>query len=331
MNPSTRPSRRALLGAAALLPVGAALAACSSSGSDAPAIGGSGGSDGGGGSNVGSDYDEIIAGGPVADDATVSGSEWAQGIKEAGKLKRGGTTTSQIFSLKDPSTGKVTGFDAGITQLLAQYILGKDSTEKIDYLDTTVETRETMLQNGTVDVVVATYSITAPRMEKVNFAGPYYSSGAAIQVRSDDDSITSVDDLKGKKITTESASTGYDAIMKHVPDAQDSDIQQFAENDECIAALKQKRVDAYVLDQSILLSNAVADDSLKVVGEPFTKDPYGIGLSKDHEDSLDFVNGFLQKIYDDGTWAKLWKATIGQVVEGDTPAPPTIGDTAATE
>lgn len=322
------PGRRAVVGAAALVPLGAALAACGSSGSDAPALPGSGGSDAGGG-NVASDYDDIIAGGPVAEDADVTASPWASAIRETGKLRRGGTTTGQIFSLKDPSTGKVTGFDAGITQLLAQYILGKDSTEKIEYLDTTVETRETMLQNDTVDVVVATYSITAPRMEKINFAGPYYSSGAAIQVRADDDSITSVEDLEGKKITTESASTGYDAIMAHVPNAKDSDIQQFAENDQCMAALTQKRVDAYVLDQSILMSNAVADDSLKVVGEPFTKDPYGIGLSKEHADSVEFVNGFLQKIYDDGTWAKLWKATVGQVVEGDAPQPPTIGDTTA--
>lgn len=324
MTPSTfRPGRRAIVGAAALLPL-TALAACSSSGSDAPAIPGSGGSDGGG-SNVGSDYDSIIAGGPVAEDSEISASQWAKAIKEAGKIKRGGTTTGQIFSLKNPSTGKVTGFDAGITQLLAQYILGKDSLDKIEYLDTTVDTRETMLVNGTVDVVVATYSITKPRMDKINFAGPYYSSGAAIQVRSDTDDISTPEDLKGRKLTTESSSTGVQAIKDHVPDATDSQIQTFAENDQCMAALKQKRVDAYVLDQSILLSNAIADTSLKVVGEPFTSDPYGIGLSKEHEDSLDFVNGFLKKIMDDGTWDKLWKSTIGQVVEGDAPEPPTPG------
>lgn len=328
MTATARTSRRAVLGAAVLLPVGA-LAACSSGGSDAPALPGGGGSDGGGASNVASDYDDIIAGGPVADEATISASPWAAAIKEAGQLKRGGTTTGQIFSLKDPSTGKVAGFDAGITQLLAQYILGKGGAEKVEYLDTTVETRETMLMNGTVDVVVATYSITPARQEKISFAGPYYSSGAAIQVRKDDDSISSVEDLQGKKLTTESASTGLDAILQHVPGATEADIQQFAENDQCLAALKQKRVDAYVLDQSILLSNALADDSFKVVGEPFTKDPYGIGLSKDHADALELVNGFLQKIYDDGTWAKLWTSTIGQAVEGEAPQPPTIGDTTA--
>lgn len=322
MNPSSRPTRRTLVGAAALLPLGL-LAACSSDGSDAPALPGSGGKD------ATKAFDDIIAAGPIASDDELAKSEWAQAIKKAGTLKRGGTTTSQIFSLKDPSSGKVTGFDAGISQLFAQYVLGKGNAEKIDYIDTTVETRETLLQNGAVDVVIATYSITPARQKKIDYAGPYFTSGAAIQVRSDESDIKDVKDLKGRKITTESASTGLEAALAHIPDANEADIQQFAENDQCIAALKQKRVDAFVLDQSILLSNAAADDSLKVVGEPFTKDPYGIGLKKDAPGAVDFVNGFLQKIYDDGTWAKLWKETVGKVVEGDAPEPPKIGDMSA--
>lgn len=320
---SPGPSRRALVGAAALLPLAGVLAACSDAGSDAPGIPSAGG-------DSAKEFDQVIAGGPKAADADIAKSPWAKKIKEAGRLKRGGTTTSQIFSLKDPSSNKVTGFDAGITQLLAQYILGSDySDEKIDYIDTTVETRETMLQNNAVDVVIATYSITPARQEKIAYAGPYYSSGAAIQVRSDEKEIEDVKDLEGRRITTESASTGLEAALEHVPGAKSEDIQQFAENDQCIAALKQKRVDAYVLDQAILLSNAAADDALKVVGEPFTKDPYGIGLNKDDADAVEFVNGFLQKIYDDGTWAKLWKATVGQVTEGEAPEPPKIGDTSA--
>lgn len=317
------PGRRTVLGTAALLPLGAVLAACGGAAEDAPSL------DGGGSGSSGEDYDAIIAAGPVAEDADIEASAWASAIKDAGTLRRGGTTTSTIFSLKDPATGKVTGFDAGITQLLAQYILGTDSLEKIEYLDTTVETRETMIENGTVDTVIATYSITPARQEKISYAGPYFISGAAIQVRADQEDITTVEDLTGRKITTESASTGLEAALAHIPEVDEADIQQFVENDQCIAALKQGRVDAYILDQAILLSNAAADPELKVVGEPFTKDPYGIGLPKDQPDAVEFVNGFLQKIYDDGTWAKLWKATVGTAVEGEAPEPPTIGDMSA--
>ncbi|UEJ84464.1 glutamate ABC transporter substrate-binding protein [Brachybacterium halotolerans subsp. kimchii] len=316
---SFRPARRAVVAAAAALPLGAALAACSSDTGDAPSLGG--GSDDGGASSA---YDGVIAGGPVADDADVQKSAWAKKIKDAGKLTRGGTTANQVFSLIDPSTNKVTGFDAGITQLLARYILGDGGEEKVDYVDTTVDTREKLVQNNSVDCVIATYSITPERMDLIDFGGPYYLSGTAIQVRTEDkDSITGPEDLTGKKLVTQSNSTGIQAIEEHVKDPGKT--ETLADNESCVAALKQKRVDAYVLDQGVLLGNSKADPSVTVVGKPFTEDPYGIGLNKD-SDALDFVNGFLKAIEDDGTWKKLYEATIGQVIEDETPEPPTIGD-----
>ena len=82
---------------------------------------------------------------------------------------------------------------------------------------------------------------------------------------------------------------------------------------------------AYVIDQSILISDAIGNDAVKVVGEPFTVDPYGIGVTKDDPSAKQFVDAWLKTIEDDGSWADLWKATIGTVVEGDAPAPPEIG------
>jgi ABC-type amino acid transport substrate-binding protein len=315
---SFRPGRRSIVAAAAALPLGAALAACSSEGDDAPSLGG-------GDDSATKDYDGVIAGGPVAEDADIEKSEWAKGIKDAGTLKRGGTTANQVFSLIDTSSDKVTGFDAGITQLLARYIMGEGGEEKVDYVDTTVDTREKLVQNGTVDCVIATYSITPERLDLIDFGGPYYLSGTAIQVRTEDkDSITGPDDLTGKKLVTQSNSTGLQAIEENVKDP-DGEPQALADNESCVAALKQKRVDAYVLDQGVLLGNSKADPDVTVVGEPFTEDPYGIGLNKD-TDALDFVNGFLQKIEDDGTWKKLYEATVGQVIEDEAPEPPKIGD-----
>ncbi|PWH06187.1 amino acid-binding protein [Brachybacterium endophyticum] len=315
---SFRPGRRSVVAAAAALPLGAALAACSSDTGDAPSL------------DKKDDpatkaYDEAVAGGPVAEDADVEKNEWAAAIKKAGKLSRGGTTANQVFSLVDPTSKKVTGFDAGITQLLARYILGKGGEEKVDYVDTTVDTREKMVQNGTVDCVIATYSITPERLDKIDFGGPYYLSGTAIQVRTEEkDTITGPKDLTGKKLVTQSNSTGIQAIEKYVKDP-DGKPQTLADNESCVAALKQKRVDAYVLDQGVLLGNSKADPEVTVVGKPFTEDPYGIGLKKG-SDALDFVNGFLKKIEDDGTWKKLYEATVGQVTEDETPDPPTIGE-----
>ena len=73
-------------------------------------------------------YDAVIANAPKADDATIEASPWAKAIKDRGVLRTGGTETGALFSLLDLETGKVVGFDAGLSQMLAQYILGEPTT-----------------------------------------------------------------------------------------------------------------------------------------------------------------------------------------------------------
>ena len=324
MNPTSfRPRRRAVVAAAAALPL-VGLAACASDTGDGPDLGGGadGGSDGGG---EGSAFADVIASGPVAAEDAVAGSAWAAAIKEKGQLIRGGTVANQVFSLASTTGGQPTGFDAGITQLLAKYILGEGGEEKVEYIDTTVETRETLVQNGTVDCVIATYSITPERLEVIDFAGPYYLSGTAVQVRTEDaESISGPEDLTGKNLVTQANSTGIQAIEEFVTDP--GDVQTLPDNESCVAALKQGRADAYVLDQGVLLGNSAADPEVTVVGEPFVDDPYGVGLSKDAEGAVDFVNAFLQEIIDSGAWEKLWTATIGEVMDTEAPEPPVPGE-----
>ncbi|MDT7707302.1 MAG: glutamate transport system substrate-binding protein [Pseudonocardiales bacterium] len=288
-----------------------ALAACADDGS-APALPGQADT---------STYDAVIAGSPVADPSAIAAGSWADKIKQHGTLNVGGTDAGPLFSLKDPATGKVTGFDAGLSQMLAHYITGKTGNAT-QLTITTVDTRETLLQNNTVDAVFATYTITPQRAQKVAFAGPYYESGDAIMVKADNTSIRGVGDLAGKTVATEANSTAVLALQKAVPTAK---TLLFQEDAQCVAAVQQGRADAYVLDQGILISDASTNPAVKVVGTPFTQEPYGVGLPLNDPTAKSFVNDWLQKIYADGSWAKLWKATIGTVVKGDAPAPPAIG------
>ncbi|MEO8829734.1 glutamate ABC transporter substrate-binding protein [Lapillicoccus sp.] len=290
------------------------LAACSSSGDASSKLGG-----GATASASSSAYEAIITSAPKADDATISGNAWAKAIKDRGTLRWGGTDANPLFSLLDPTTGKTQGFDAGMVQMLAQYIVG-DST-KWAMTQVTVDTRETLIENNSVDVVVATYSITPKRADKVAFAGPYYASGSSIMVKADNTTITKVDDLVGKNVITESNSTAITALKAHVPSVQPI---LFTENAQCVAALKQGRGDAYVLDQSILLSTAVKDTSVKVVGEPFSTDSYGIGCSKSTPDAKAFINAWLKTMEDAGLWEKLWAATVGTVLKSTNTKPPAI-------
>lgn len=273
-----------------------------------------------------SDYDALIAASPTADASAITPGSWMDQIKQRGYMNVGGTDSGQLFSLKDPTTGELKGFDAGLSQMLAHYITGNSDVKNLTKLtQTTVDTRETLLQNGSVDSVFATYTITPARATKVAFAGPYYESGDAIMVKKDNSSINTIDDLGGKNVATESNSTAALALKKLAPSAN---VQLFQTDAECVAAVQQGRADAYVLDQGILISDASNNPAVKVVGQPFTQEPYGIGLPKDKPDAKTFVNDWLQKIFTDGSWAKLWKATIGTVVNGDAPAPPKIGSAA---
>lgn len=292
------------------------LSACGGGSTKAPSING-------GGAQAGSAYDKIIASAPVAGSSTVGANTWAKKIKSQGYLKVGGTDSGPLFSIKDLKTGELTGFDAGLSQMLAHYITGKKNVKALTKLTiTSVDTRETLLQNNTVDAVLATYSITPERAAKVNFAGPYYQSGDAIMVKAGNTTIKSVKDLNGKTIATESNSTAALAVKKVAPKAK---VLLFQQDAQCVAAVQQGRADAYVLDQGILLGDAQSNPKVKVLGgDLFTVDPYGIGLNK-KTDAKAFVNTFLQKIYASGDWAKLWKATIGTVIKGDAPKPPKIG------
>jgi glutamate transport system substrate-binding protein len=283
--------------------------------------GGGGGSalPGASGGNDVDAIDQLLADAPVAPDSAIPAGSLMASIKQAGTMKIGGTDAGPVFSIKDPVTGKLTGFDADLSMMLAKYIIGKPST-KLSL--TSVDTREAMLQNGTVDAVFATYTITAPRAQKVDFAGPYYSSGDAIMVKKDNTTITKIGDLNGKTVATEGNSTAATEIKKFAPQAK---ITLFQDDASCVAAVRQGRTDAYVLDQGILLGDATKVSDVKVVGEPFTTEPYGIGVPKQHPEMKTFVNDWLKQIEAAGLWTRLYQATIGKVATGTPPAPPAIG------
>lgn len=266
-------------------------------------------------------FDALVAKGPVATAEAIAASPWATKIKQAGTLRLGGTQTSNLFSLLNEKDGKMRGFDAGLSQLLARYILGDGA--KIQFTQVNSSTREQVLINDQVDLVVATYSITPARAEKISFAGPYYTSQAGVLVKANNKSIQSYNDLAGKKVATQAGSTGPAILAQFAPK---SAVQEFQTHQEALDSLRQGRVDAYVTDYTLLLNTlSLGTGDAKLAGTPFgAQDPYGIGLRKG-SDGVAFVNAFLKKIEADGTWAKLWTISIGQRT-GSTavPTPPAL-------
>lgn len=265
-------------------------------------------------------FDALLTSGPTASDDEIAASEWATKIKEAGTLREGGVETSQLFSQLNEVDGKIRGFDAGLAQLLTAYILGDPYAYELTLVQSS--TRESVLQNDTVDAVFATYSITDERKEVISFAGPYFTAHQGILVTADNTDINGVDDLNGKIVGVQEGSTGREIVTEYAPDAE---VSELGTDSELRTALEQGRIDAYVVDETLLESDIVENAGKYRLADTFgPDDPYGIGLPKD-SDGVDFVNTFLQTIEDSGLWAQLWQVCIGDLIGEDTaPEPPAI-------
>lgn len=304
------PRRKAAFAGALLAAVTLAVTACSSGTTSLP----------GSSSSSGSSSDAVFSGAPVASaDLIISGSTMEK-IKKRGKLIVAEALDAPLLSQQDPTNpDSVTGFDADLAKLLAIYILGKPNVEIVPPAS---ETREAMLQNGTVDVVFNTYTITEERAQQVDFAGPYFESGLAVAVKSDNTKIKSDKDLDGKTVIVGANTPAVTEVPKIAPTAT---VTAFATDPAAVQALIQGRGDAYVQDYTLLASDAASEKQIKVVGQPFTQEPYGIGLKHGDSDFKSFVNDWLLKIQKGGQWGQAWKTTLGTVTDSAIPTPPKIG------
>lgn len=238
-------------------------------------------------------------------------------LAEAGTIKIGTKFDQPLFGLKAPS-GNPEGFDVEIGKIVAGE-LGIDE-DGIEWLETVSANREPFIEQGQVDLVVATYTINDERKEVIDFAGPYYTAGQSILVLEDNTDINGPEDLDGKQVCTVEGSTPAETMREKFPDAE-LDLTDAYSN--CLEPLRQGQVDALTTD-NVILSGFVDQnpDEFKLVGEPFTEEPYGIGLKKDDDEFRDFINDVLEEAFEDGRWAKAWENTAGAVLE--TPEPPAV-------
>ena len=261
---------------------------------------------------------DLIARAPVAGEEALASSPVAQAIRERGVLLNGTEVGMPLLSQRNPATGQVTGFDATIAKMLAKYLTGEPN---VKHVTATGQTRESLLQVGTVDVVVHAYTMTKKRAKKISFAGPYMVSGAAIATLKSTEGIASPADLAGKTVCAINGSTHIEAIEKQAPQAE---IETVKTAPECVQALESGKADAYVHDLAILAGAAALNNKIKLIGEPFTEEPYGIGIPNGQQAFKKLINDWLAKIEQRGLWKKAWERSVGTVA-GETPEPPKIG------
>ncbi|MFB9903978.1 glutamate ABC transporter substrate-binding protein [Allokutzneria oryzae] len=200
------------------------------------------------------------------------------------------------------------GFDVDVATYVANE-LGV-SSDNITWKEARTPDREALIQEGRVDLVVASYSITDARKQQVGFAGPYFVAGQGLLVSQNTDDITGPESLNGKKLCSVKDSTS----AKKVKDRYAKNVQlvEYFRYSECVNALLVRSVDAVTTDDVILAGYAAQHpELLKLVGKPFSEERYGVGLRKDDADGRARVNAAIEKMISSGEWRRSIEKNLG--------------------
>ena len=218
-------------------------------------------------------------------------------IKEKDKIVFGVKHDTRLFGLKNPSTGEVEGFDIDIAKQLAKEILGDEN--KVEFKEVTSKTRIPLLNNGEIDAIIATMTISEERKKEVDFTDVYFEAGQSLLVKKGS-KIQGIEDLKkGTKVLAVKGSTSAINIREKAPDTQVLEFENYA---EAFTALKSGKGDALTTDDAILYGMVDEDPSFELVGGTFTKEPYGIAVKKGNTELVDELNKALKAIKDSGKY-----------------------------
>ncbi|YCI24173.1 glutamate ABC transporter substrate-binding protein [Paenibacillus sp. Z6-24] len=231
-------------------------------------------------------------------------------IKQRDKLIVGVKYDTKLFGLKDPGSGKVEGFDVDMAHALAKSILGDES--KVELKEVTSKTRIPMLNNGDVDMVIATMTITDARKKEVDFSDVYFQAGQSLLVKKGSP-IQGIEDVTADTtILAAKGATSIDNIEEKVPDVK---VLEFDNYQDAFNALKAGQGDALTTDDAILYGMAAQDPNYEVVGKPFTDEPYGIAVKKGQTGLVEAINKGLTDMKADGSYDELYKKWIGKAPE----------------
>jgi len=242
-------------------------------------------------------------------------------IQEAGEIKIGVKYDVPPFGFKNPQNNQVEGFDVDLGKRIAEQ-LGVEPK----FIEAISDNRIPFLTDGTADLILSTMTITAERDLEIDFSEPYFVARGRILVPQGS-AIKGVDDLANKKVCTALGSTYEETLKKEAPKA---DLRLVDSYSECLESLQNGSVDAISTDDVILTGMIIQDDSLQLVGDELTQEPYGAGIKKGNTELRDFVNQVFEEYKQDGRYDKTYEKWVGQYTDTE-PEPPDISVEEAVE
>ncbi len=263
---------------------------------------------------------------PTPPPAAAPAGATVEALKKAGKIRIGIKQNVPLIGLKNPISNNYSGYDIEIAKIVAKAIFGDDKN-RIEWVDASVSAnRIPFITDNKADIVIATFSITDSRKKDIDMAGPYFIAGQDIMAyKVELAGIKSVDDLNGRKVCAQSASTSLATLKARAPKASFIELPGVA---ECVEALKDGRVDAVSTDDALLAGFVEKFPAFGLMGKSFTLEKYGIGLKKGDTAFRNFLNDAIEASYKDGSWKKAVESTLGTggLV---TPQPPSVDRYAA--
>jgi glutamate transport system substrate-binding protein len=249
------------------------------------------------------DDDEADTGGGGQAQEFPAGSTMAE-LQEAGEIKIGVKFDVPPFGFLNPQSGEVEGFDVDLGKAIAE-----DLGVEPNFIEAISDNRIPFLEDGTADLILSTMTITRDRDTEIDFSEPYYIARGRVLVPKDSD-IQGVEDIgSGDTVCTALGSTYADTLKVEAPDAE---LRLVDEYSSCLELLQNGAVDAVSTDDVILTGMIIQDDSLKLVGDPFTFEPYGAGIADGDKEFKAFVDESIAKYKEDGRWAQAYEEWVGQ-------------------
>jgi glutamate transport system substrate-binding protein len=219
--------------------------------------------------------------------------------------------------------GEPQGFDIDVAKYLITQLAGGQPVD-IQWKESVSSNREAFLTNGTVDMILAGYSITPARAEKVTFAGPYIVAHQDTMVRANSNGISTAADLEGKRICQVAGSISYKRITDLPPEGKlglKVQLVGAANYSECVAKLSGNNLDAVTSDDLLLAGFAAqAGGGLRILGDPFTDERWGIGLKKGDIRTCQALNAAVARMYSDGAARQLMDKWFGKATGLTLPA-----------
>jgi glutamate transport system substrate-binding protein len=235
-------------------------------------------------------------------------------LQEEGEITIGVKYDVPPFGFQNPQTNAIEGFDIDLGKAIADEL---GVTPK--YIEAISDNRIPFLKRGTADLILSTMTINTERDQEIDFSTPYYIAEGRVLVRDGSD-IQGIDDLAGKSVCTALGSTYEETISTQAPEA---DLKLVDSYSECLELVQNESVDAVSTDDVILTGMIIQDDTLQIVGDPLTTEPYGAGIKEGDAEFKKFVDGVIDKYKSDGRWQEAYDKWIGPYTDQQK-EPPTM-------